>query len=210
MTQATEDQRPCLHVKTQLTRRKRNREAVQQAVLVALLSLRYDVEIEKPAKKTNVTSQIPKVKSISVGGETLDYDTFVRNRFTSDLQHDSADPASYSKARRQFNHDTKVFTNNYLLDLCRESGIVFNSHLSRASKNTQRIEYFYEVFQDRRMILSSDDIEVCGTRLCAYFADAISHNHVFTVRRSDHTVCQILEAGAAAGWVTGSEENWGM
>ena len=81
-----------LPFKTQCSREKRNQEAIQQALLLGIVTQYYSVTLEKPPKKSNVTEQIPKIISIERNNESIDFDNFVKDRFKDDIQHQFQSP----------------------------------------------------------------------------------------------------------------------
>ncbi|ELP94888.1 hypothetical protein EIN_249220 [Entamoeba invadens IP1] len=181
-----------LPFKTQCSREKRNKEALQQAVLLGLLTQLHTIDVERPLKKSNVTEQIPKIISIDFGNEIFEYDGFVRDRFKSYMETDYKTEQERIKGLRLFNRNIQVFSNNYLMDLCTENGFFFNSHLSKVSKNAQRIEYFENIFYKGKLVMSVFDIAEKGSMLCKYFSDVVKiHKHTM-IEVGDKNIQRIL------------------
>ena len=120
--------------KTKCSREKRNQEAIQQSILLGLLTQFYTITLDKPTKKSNVTEQIPKIMTIVINGEVFDYDTFVKERFIDEINRPFESQQERVKSLRIYNRNVHIFTNNFLFDLCVESGYLFHSHLSKIIK----------------------------------------------------------------------------
>ena len=67
---------PIIPFKTKCSREKRNQEAIQQSILLGLLTQFYTITLEKPTKKSNVTEQIPKITTIKIDVEYLNFMPF--------------------------------------------------------------------------------------------------------------------------------------
>ena len=182
-----------LPFKTQCSREKRNQEAIQQVILLGILTQFNAVTLEKPTKKSNVTEQIPKIISIEFGNEIFEFDNFVKDRFKSDIEQEYSTPQERIKSLRIFNRNIHIFTNNYLFDLCMENGFSFSSHLSKLSKNNQRIEYFDSVFYHGHCLMNSSNIVTVGKNLCQYFSSLLtSEKKTVTLSAGDVTIDHIL------------------
>ena len=163
-----------LPFKTKCSREKRNQEAIQQSILLGLLTQFYTITLEKPTKKSNVTEQIPKIVSIVIDGEEFDFDNFVKGRFLTEINQEFSSQQERIKSLRIFNRNIHIFTNNFLFDLCIENGFLFHSHLSKMSKNKQRIEYFDAVFYEGKLIMDNNGMVSIGKNLCKYFTNLLN------------------------------------
>ena len=195
MQQTYKIEEKALPFKTQCSREKRNQEAIQHSILLGLLTQFYTITLEKPTKKSNVTEQIPKIMTIVINGETFDYDSFVKERFISEINHPFETPQERVKSLRMYNRNVHIFTNNFLFDLCVETGFLFHSHLSKLSKNNQRIEYFDSVFYNKKVVIDSKNIPVLGKSLCKHFAhllDSLETTKTVTIHAGDAAVAEII------------------
>ncbi|ELP85910.1 hypothetical protein EIN_134840 [Entamoeba invadens IP1] len=182
-----------LPFKTKCSREKRNLEAVQQAILVGLVSKMFSILIERPPKQSKVTEQIPKIISIMGESSVLEFDSFVKDRFKTELDATYSSEAERIKTLRLFNRNVFVFTNNFLLDLCTEIGYVFNTRLSKISKNTQRIEYIESVCYKGKVILTKNNLLEKGKRVCKYFSSIVIDKKQTTVEAGDVEIAKIFE-----------------
>ncbi|KAL7715898.1 Uncharacterized protein QTN25_006595 [Entamoeba marina] len=171
---------------------KRNQEAIQQAVLLGLLSQFYTFYVERPIKKSNVTEQILKIVSIDFGEELFEYNSFVKSRFKKDLENCNKTEVNRVKYLRLFNRNVHIFTNNFLFDLCIENGFFFKSRLSKLSKNSQRIEYFDAVYYHGKRIMNSSQINSIGRSLCKHFSSIISTNKQMLIHEADPDIPKIM------------------
>ncbi|ELP95268.1 hypothetical protein EIN_430740 [Entamoeba invadens IP1] len=182
-----------LPFKTQCSREKRNQEAIQLAVLIGLASQICTLTVEKPPKKSNVTQQIPRVVSLDFGNEVVELGSFVKTRFKNLLDNSYRTETERVKALRIYNRNVHVFTNNYLIDILTENGFFFNSHLSKVSKNTQRIEYFDQVFFNGTFFMSLSQMAQRGKALCNFFNETACKPSNSVLVYQDQRIADILK-----------------
>ncbi|KAL7720026.1 Uncharacterized protein QTN25_002555 [Entamoeba marina] len=98
-------------------RTSKNREAVQQAILIALLNMfGYDVEINKPYKKGNTTMQLYTIQEISTRNDVVWSTSLLSYEYHT------------AKEKRQY---LDAITNNIMISILQKHGVIVEERATR-------------------------------------------------------------------------------
>ncbi|KAL7714807.1 TATA-binding protein-associated phosphoprotein [Entamoeba marina] len=142
------------------SRETRNFQTLQQSLCIALLSEFATITIKQPAKKSTVTQQYMRIKSIDFGhGDCIVLNEFLKKRCTEHKLDDINSGVSIKTATRRYQNNKKIELLHLLIDLLDLKGYVFESRYTEGKPGTNKQETIKKVIRRGRVIVSDDFIE---------------------------------------------------
>ncbi|KAL7719541.1 TATA-binding protein-associated phosphoprotein [Entamoeba marina] len=141
------------------SRETRNFQTLQQSLCIALLSEFATITIKQPAKKSTVTQQYMRLKSIDFGnGDCILLNEFLKKRCTEQKVDDINSGVSVKTATRRYQNNKKIELLHLLIDLLDLKGYVFESRYTEGKPGTNKQESIKKVLRRGRVIVDDDEM----------------------------------------------------
>ncbi|ELP83480.1 hypothetical protein EIN_376550 [Entamoeba invadens IP1] len=142
------------------SREQRNLQTLQQCLCICLLSEFADITIKQPAKKSTVTQQYMRMKSIDFGdGELIVLKDYLKKRCIEHKNDDIARGVPVKTAVRRFQNNKKIELLHLLIDLLIvRGGYEFDSKYTEGKSGTNKQEFIKSVLRDDVVVISKDVI----------------------------------------------------
>ncbi|KAL7713709.1 TATA-binding protein-associated phosphoprotein [Entamoeba marina] len=141
------------------SRETRNFQTLQQSLCIALLSQYATITIKQPAKKSTVTQQYMRIKSIDFGnGDVINLNEFLKKRCTEQKEDDIHSGVSIKTATRRYQNNKKIELLHLLVDLLDLKGYVFESRYTEGKPGTNKQESIKKVIKRNRVIVNSNEL----------------------------------------------------
>ncbi|GAB1225493.1 hypothetical protein ENUP19_0253G0045 [Entamoeba nuttalli] len=140
------------------SRETRNFQTLQQSLCVCLLSEFCDITIKQPAKKSVVTQQYMRLKSLDFGnGEVIFLSEYLKRRCLELKQDDIDHDVSIKTATRRFQNNKRIELLHLLIDLLIiRGGYEFESKYAEGKAGINKQESIKKVIRDNRIIVEGD------------------------------------------------------
>ncbi|ELP94649.1 hypothetical protein EIN_498590 [Entamoeba invadens IP1] len=144
----------------QASRTLRNFQTLQQCLCICLLSEMADITIKQPAKKSVVTQQYMRIKSIDFGdGEVLVLTEFLKRRCVEQKNDDIARGVPCKTATRRLQNNKKIELLHLLIDLLVvRCGYEFESKYTEGKIGTNKQESIKKVIRDDKVIIEGEKL----------------------------------------------------
>ncbi|KAL7719397.1 TATA-binding protein-associated phosphoprotein [Entamoeba marina] len=171
----------------------RNYLASQQAVFFALLNKSTSFVVSKPTKRSIITDQLFKVKTIILSnGNEIDVIEFVDSRCKEKMVLDLKNGINEYTALRRFNSNKIIENHHFLIDLAREEGFVFKSTFSSGKNNTTKMETISHIFYNNYYLLDKKEIIGIGKEISECISKKISSTSDGVIQKSDSDLQRII------------------
>ncbi|EDR29294.1 hypothetical protein EDI_213690 [Entamoeba dispar SAW760] len=151
----------------------RNYLMCQQGVLLLLLNQHFDITITRPTKKSLVTGQVIKVKTLRDKFAEVDVVDFVEERCKEKMRVDMANGINEISACRRYTNNKIAENHHLLLDMLRMYGITFNTTFSSGKHNSTKLETISEIFINSKVLFTKNQIKAIGKEINNYFFNLV-------------------------------------
>lgn len=139
-------------------------ESCQQALLIILLNDVCGFTIEHPGKQSKVTATMPKLLVLHFVNEDIDIHSLAEQQCRLVMEREIENGLQRGTASRRYEKNKKIFSQNFLFDVCLECGFRFSSKPSRKSKKSQSMERVIEILYKERSFQRKEILEM-GTHI---------------------------------------------
>ena len=168
-------------------------EIYQQIVMIALLTEKASITIEKPNKSSKKSVTTPKIIEITFEDkEPFDIIEFSQSRCIEMCRDEIKNGVSQSKALRRLEKNKKVYIQTLLIDMIKEIGFTVKSSLSRKSNKSLQTERIESIEKENELHLNKENIIEIGQKVNDYFLSEIKKTRKVVIPQNDAIVHQII------------------
>ena len=158
------------------SRESRNYQTIQQAIFTALLSEYCEITIKQPARKSVVTQQFMRMRSLNFGnGEIIIPNEYLKQR-CGELRQEDLDSGVIAKtATRRYQNNKKIELLHLLIDLLSiVGGYEFESRFIEGKARLNKQQSVKKVILDDTVLLDSDDIIRKGEKINSIISERLA------------------------------------
>ena len=166
----------------------RNYMVYQEALFLALLSQYYEITISKPTKKSIVTDQFLKVKTIKIGDDCVAINDLMEKRCKERLAVDKLSGIKEGSAVRRFTLNKTTEIHHYLMDLLSLNGYMFKTKYVAGKNGSIRVELVEEVYYGNQLLFNKDDIITYGQKLNKFLYEKVYKTTGYSIYNNSNEV----------------------
>ncbi|KAL7714700.1 TATA-binding protein-associated phosphoprotein [Entamoeba marina] len=151
-------------------------ECFQQSVLLALLNESCGFTIQRPFKQSISVKSKPEILKVHIGNEIIDLHKLAEEHCKHFLDKSRSEKIKEKTAQRRHFKNKSTFTTHFLIDLCVEFDMFFNSKLSKKSTKCIQIQRINEIFHHNSLILSRTEMIVRGRAINGFLMSLVQEN----------------------------------
>ena len=142
------------------SRETRNFQTLQQSLCICLLSEFCDITIKQPARKSVVTQQYMRMKTLDFGyNEVIHITDYLKRRCTELKDDDLMNKVSMKTATRRFQNNKRIELLHLLIDLLTIRGDYdFESKYAEGKAGMNKQESIKAVWRDGKCIVSGEEL----------------------------------------------------
>ncbi|ELP95207.1 hypothetical protein EIN_429830 [Entamoeba invadens IP1] len=177
------------------SRESRNFQTLQQSLCIGLLSSICEVTIKQPAKKSVVTQQYMRIKSLDFGdGEILVVNEFLKKRCIEQKNDDVVHGVPQKTAVRRFQNNKKIELLHLLIDLLEiRGGFDFESKYTEGKVGTNKQESIKKVMKEGCVIIGAENLIEKADCVNKIITDKLANcKKELIIKRKDKTIAEVL------------------
>ncbi|ELP93349.1 hypothetical protein EIN_057440 [Entamoeba invadens IP1] len=136
----------------------KNYMVCQQAICIALLNKSFEVHIQHPTKKSVVTPQFIRVKTLKQDQDELNVVNFIEERCLQRAEWDKANGIKDTTASRRVPMNKNFEAHHLFIDFLRDMGYSFASQYTSGKNSTLKVETITAIYKDGKLLLNKRDI----------------------------------------------------
>lgn len=151
------------------SREIRNSQTLQQSLCICLLSQFCDITIKQPARKSVVTQQYMRLKTLDFGnGEEISVGDYLKTRCL-DMKNDDLTHVSEKTATRRYQNNKRIELLHLLIDLLMIRGdYEFETKTVYGKMKTNKLETILAVYRDGKCVVKEDELNKKAETINSY------------------------------------------
>ncbi|ELP93348.1 hypothetical protein EIN_057330 [Entamoeba invadens IP1] len=171
----------------------RNYQSEQEAVLIGLLNMFYDVTFTAHKKQMLITVPFFRILTLENYGDPIFFRELIERRISERLNSEVAAGSSLKTALRRCENYRLVDTLHTLGDLLELLGFDFDVHVSTGKRGTLKAESIYGVVAPNGdYLFGQEEIARIGAEIAKYVVGLESIDGVCTIHKNDTTIRNLL------------------
>lgn len=159
------------------SRESRNYQTIQQAIFTALLSEYCTITIKQPARKSVVTQQFMRMRSLDFGyGEVIVPNEYLKQRCGELRQEDLETGVIAKTAARRYQNNKKIELLHLLIDLLSiVGGYEFESRFIEGKARLNKQENIKKVILNGKVLLEGDELSRKGEKINMIISERLAN-----------------------------------
>ncbi|KAL7717388.1 TATA-binding protein-associated phosphoprotein [Entamoeba marina] len=153
-------------------KRNRDYQSQQEAVLIGLLNIMYDVVLQRPYKLKCESDAFLPILKIKTSMDDIDVHEFIKKRCTELLSAELKQGVPKDKARRRMKNNEYPEVLHYISDILELKGYAFVSRITTGRKGIKKETILQITSDDGTLTLTQNMIADLGKRINTYLVES--------------------------------------
>ena len=169
----------------------KNQQTFQQCFVLGLLNNYATITLERPGKQSKMTITMPIVQSVTLNKEEIPVKEIAIQQCQLIKKEELRDGVLLKTINRREKKNVSAYIQNFIIDICYECGIDFESKLSKQSNKSIQIERIEKITQNENVILKNDVMKF-GEEMNKYLLSLLNNKKKVVVKKNDKNIQKIM------------------
>ncbi|EKE40600.1 hypothetical protein ENUP19_0305G0089 [Entamoeba nuttalli] len=171
------------------TRYIRNRKCIQEAVLIGILSKHCSIVYERPKKRSSLTHQLFKIKTLIFDNEVFDVEAFLERQTKGVYENAIESGLSKKNVIRRVENEKTVTLLDFLVDICLDLGYFFETTRMRNSLSRTKVDFVEAVYYKGKLIIDDELVKKAGSLISTHlFSLTTASEKECTIQKGDENI----------------------
>ncbi|BFU20696.1 hypothetical protein EHI8A_024110 [Entamoeba histolytica HM-1:IMSS-B] len=175
-------------------REMKNLESYQQAALLCLMNSKCSFSVEHPGKQSKVTVTMPRLVNLYIDKQEIEVAKLADTQSQLIMKKEVAGGVSQTTSTRRYEKNKRIFTQNFLFDLCLEYGFWFESKPSRKSKKSHQMERITRIYYKDTYLMNQTKMMELGKAVNSFLFSNIINDKRVTINQNNSKLSDIKKS----------------